>query len=118
MAIDVNEEVKVWGGFNPFDFWLSVGVLLLLALLALFIGMRVAPLLGGIFFSIAGGGFAGFMVYRQSLPKGILLRRFMQDGTFLFLKVPGVRGVDVYHAVAALRAERFNEAFLGAHDER
>jgi len=118
VAIDVNEEVKVWGGFNPMDFWLSVGVLLLLAVLALLIGMRIAPLLGGIFFFLAGGGFAGFMVYRQSLPKGLLLRRFLQDGRFLFVKVPGIRGVDVYHAVAAMRAERFTEAFLGTDAER
>jgi hypothetical protein len=118
VAIDVNEEVKVWGGFNPLDFWLGVGILLLLAALALLIGIRIAPLLGGIFFSLAGGGFAGFMVYRQSLPKGMLLRRFLQDGSFLFLKVPGIHGVDVYQAVAARRAERFTEAFLGTHDDR
>lgn len=118
MAIDVNEEVKVWGGFNPVDFWLSVGVLLLLAALALLIGMRIAPLLGGIFFFLAGGSFSGFMVYRQSLPKGMLLRRFLQDGSFLFLKVPGVRGVDVYQAVAAMRGERFAEAFRETDEER
>jgi hypothetical protein len=118
VAIDINEEVKVWGGFSPQEFWFGVGVLLLQAALALLIGVRVAPMLGGVSFFLGGGGFVGFMVYRRSLPKGILMRRFLQEGSFLFLKIPGIHGVDVYHAPAFERAKRFSDAFAGSHADR
>lgn len=118
MAIDINEEVKVWGGFSPQEFWLGAGVLLLQAAFALLIGLRVAPMLGGLLFFLGGGGFAGFMIYRRSLPKGLLMRRFLQDGSFLFLKVPGVHGVDVYLAPAFERAKRFSDAFAGSNADR
>lgn len=118
MAIDINEEVTVWGGFSPKDFWLGAAVLLLLATLSLFLGARVAPLLGGLFFFLTGGGFTGFMVYRQGLPRGLLMRRFLQDGSFLFLRLPRVQGVDVYLPPAATRAERFAIAFKDPNEVR
>lgn len=118
MAIDINEEVKVWGGFSPKDFWVGATVLLLMATLSLFLGARVAPLLGGIFFFLIGGGFAGFMVYRQGLPTGLLMRRFLQDGSFLFIKFPGLHGVDAFLPPSVARAERFAKAFRDTHEDR
>jgi hypothetical protein len=111
MAIDINEEVKVWGGFSPTDFWLGAAVLLFIAALAVFVGTRTSPMIGGILFFLAGGGFMGFMVHRKALPRGLLLRRFLQDGSFLFLKFPQVHGVDVYLPPASERAKRFAKAF-------
>jgi len=116
VSIDVNEEVRVWAGFVPRDFWIGVGVLMALASTAVLIAAKTAPFFGALFFFFTGGGFTGFMVYRQGLPKGLLWRRFLQDGEFLFLKVPGLRGVDVYRAPAQERALGFNEAFRGSHD--
>ncbi|MGH7441284.1 MAG: hypothetical protein ACREKE_01275 [bacterium] len=118
MAIDINQEVKVWGGFSPQEFWFGSGILILLAALAVVLGLRIKPLLGGIFFFFAGGSFTGFMVYRRGLPKGLLLRRFMQDGSFLFLKIPGIRGADLYHAAGRNRARRFTEALGESHEGR
>lgn len=116
MAIDINDEVKVWGGFSPGDFWIGAAVLLLLAALAIFFGTRTTPLIGGVFFFLAGGGFMGFMVHRQSLPRGLLMRRFLQDGSFLFLKFPWMHGVDIYLPPATERAKRFAKAFRDSHE--
>ena len=96
MAIDVNEQVTVWAGFSPEEFWIGAAVLSGFAALSVVVGMHFVPLLGAVCFFMSGGGFAGFMVYRKTLPKGQLLRRFRQDGTFLFVRMPGVRGVDAY----------------------
>jgi len=118
MAIDINEEVKVWGGFSPGDFWAGAAVLLMLAALAIFLGTCMKPLIGGLFFFLTGGGFLGFMVHRQTLPRGLLMRRFLQDGSFLFIKFPRMRGVDIYIPPAMERAKRFAKAFQEHREAR
>ena len=110
MAIDVNEEVMVWGGFTPEEFWTGAGVLFGIAVVSVMLSIHVAPMLGGIFFFLFGGGFVGFMVYQRDLPKKYLIRRFQQEGKFLFIKIPGIQGVDVYSAPSSERGQRFKEA--------
>ncbi len=116
MPIDINEDIKVWGGFTPMEFWAGASILVLLALIALSLGARTSALWGGIFFFASGGSFFGFMVYRRSLPKGLLLRRFLQDGRFLFITIPWIKAPTVYHPWGRGRAERFREQY-GSRDE-
>jgi hypothetical protein len=104
MAIDVNEEVTVWGGFSPEAFWGGAVVLVLLAAVAILIGMKTSPWLGGISFFMGGGSLTGVMIHAQRLPKGYLGRRFRREGRFLFLKIPGVGETGF---VAARSAEAF-----------
>ncbi len=111
MPIDVNEPVRVWGGFSPGEFWAGSAALVASAAVALVVGTRVAPDAGAAVFIVLGGGTAAFMVYRQGLPPGTLLRRLRREGRFLVLRVPGFGSPDVYPPLAAGRADRFRAAF-------
>lgn len=111
MAVDINEEVRAWGGFSVTDFWTGVMALVLIVAVGLFIALNVSGILGGVWVAFAGGSFAALWVYRLTLPKGYLLRRFQQEGKFLFFKIPGIEGLKVQLPAAHDRGARFRAEF-------
>ena len=112
MAIDLNDDVKLWGGFTAPDFWIGAGVLA-----GLFFGLGVGlsvvlknPFVGlGLFFALSGP-WIYFWLYQRGLPKGYLLRRWRQEGRFLFIHVPSVKGTDLYAPPACHRGEAWDRA--------
>jgi hypothetical protein len=110
MSIDINEEVKVWGGFSPEEFWFGAASLLLIAVLSVALAVKTAPMAGGVLFFFLGGATVGFLVYQRNLPKGLLWRRFRQEGRFLFLRFPWVHGIDAYLQPSYERDKRFKDA--------
>jgi|SRR5665213_598219 len=115
MAIDVNEEVKVWGGLTPIQFWLGSGGLLVTALIALLISLKVGAVVGSMFLAVVGGGIGAFFMLQRDLPKNYLSRRFKQEGKFFFITIPGIHGTDLYTSPASERGKRFEREF---NDER
>jgi hypothetical protein len=113
MSIDVNEDVKVWQGFSQGQFWGGAAALLGIAALALLVSVKVNQILGCAILAVVGGGFAAFMVLLRDLPKGYLLLRLKQEGRFFFVRIPGLRGVDLYLAPGSERGSRFEREFGG-----
>src|SRR5665213_2702546 len=98
MSIDLNDKIKLWGGFSQGELYLAGGVLVALFFL-FFLGLsRLTgdlPLGFAVFCGFAGP-WIWFVMYRRDLPKGYLLRRFRQEGKFLFFSFGAVKGIDVY----------------------
>jgi hypothetical protein len=98
MSIDLNDKIKLWGGFSQGELYLAGGVLVALFFL-FFLGLSKLtgdlPLGFAVFCGFAGP-WIWFVMYRRDLPKGYLLRRFRQEGKFLFLSFGAVKGIDVY----------------------
>lgn len=108
MAIDINEEVKLWGGFSFSEFWTGAGVLVGLFLsLVLGLGRVTGPATGFFTFLALGGAFAVFWIYKRDLPKGYLARRWKQEGKFLFVHIPGRKGLQVLAPPAMARRSAF-----------
>jgi hypothetical protein len=117
MALDLNDKIKLWGGFTQGELYLAAGVLAGLFFLC-FLGL--SRLTGNLALGFAVFcGFAGpwlwFVLYRRDLPKGYLLRRFRQEGKFLFFTVGSVRGVDLYVPPLAGRARSWAEDVEGGN---
>lgn len=111
MPIDVNQDIKVWGGFTPGQFWGSIGGLFGIGIMALAISLGRSPVLGALFLAMVGGGFGVFMVYQRDLPKNYLKNRFLQEGKFFFITIPGIHGVDLYSTPGSERGRRFAKEF-------
>jgi hypothetical protein len=113
VAIDLNDEVKLWAGFTAPDFWIGAGVLAAL-FFGLGLGLSVAfrsPAVGlGLFFAL-GGPWIFFWLYQRSLPKGFLLRRWRQEGRFLFILVTSVKGTEIYSPPALGRGQAWDKAY-------
>ena len=111
MAVDINEEVKAWGGFSVNDFWIGVFALVGITVFALYLTLRVSGVLAALWEATAGGGFMALWVYRLSLPKGYLLRRFRQEGKFLFIHFPWIETQKTILPPSYNRGARFAAEF-------
>ena|GEM_PF-5178049 len=117
MAIDLNDDVKIWGGFTASEFWIGLGVTA-----GLFFGVGVGlsvlfknPFVGLVLFCALGGPWLFFWLYQRNLPKGFLLRRWRQEGRFLFIHVASVKGVELYSPPSAGRGEAWDRAYEVDH---
>lgn len=88
----------------------------LIGLLAVTTGERISPLAGSLFFFFTGGVFFAFMIYQRDLPAGILWRRFRQEGRFIFIHIPWVKGVTIYHASARPKSARQKIQIVDTND--
>jgi hypothetical protein len=111
MPIDVNQDIKVWAGFTPGQFWAGAGGLFVIGIGALVLSLEHSPFLGALFLALVGGAFTFFMIYQRDLPKNYLRNRFLQEGKFFFITIPGIRGVDIYATPGSERGRRFDKEF-------
>jgi hypothetical protein len=119
MAIDLNDEIRVWGGFTQKELSWAGGVLAAL-FFVFFLGLTKVTgrlLVGLLSFLSLAGPWVAFVMYQRDLPKGYLLRRFRQEGKFLFLRVGVVKGIDLYAPPCVDRAQAWAEA-MGEEDVR
>lgn len=113
VAIDLNDEIKMWGGFTGSELTLAGGVVLALFIVCvMLLGEMTGSLLVGVSaFGLTTGPWLVFVMYKRDLPKGYLMRRYRQEGKFLFLTFKNVRGVDLYAPPAVHRAQAWAEDF-------
>ena len=113
MPTDVNDKIKMWGGFTPGEFGIGAAVLAC-AFFACVIGISVWAhhfKVGiGAFFGISGP-WAMFMLYKRDLPEGYLLRRWKQEGRFLIFHLPSLKGTDLFLPPSERRGEQFDRAW-------
>ena len=112
MSVDINEEIRLWGGFTVAEFWIGAGVLFALFFL---VALGLSPILGLagslLVFGAAATSFALFWTYQRDLPKGYLLRRWGQEGRFLFFRVPGFQAQQVLPPPSRGRRQAFEKEF-------
>jgi hypothetical protein len=119
MAIDLNDEIKLWGGFTATQFWAGATVTLLLFLTcAIYLSLCLHNFkIGFGFFFAFGGPWIMFLLYQRELPRGYLLRRWKQEGRFLFVHIKSVKGVDIYSSPANDRDGSWNFEFEDGNAE-
>lgn len=118
MAIDLNDEIRVWAGFTQKELNISGGILIALFFICVLgITRTTGSIVAGVaVFGVFAAPTVGFVLYQRDLPKGYLLRRFKQEGLFLFLRFKNVKGIDVYAPPAVKRAEAWAKDF-GTEDD-
>jgi hypothetical protein len=118
VAIDLNDKIKMWGGFTAQEFWVGAGTLLCLfmsCIIGVSIHFRDFKLGLGIFCALAGPWMA-FMIYQRELPKGYLLRRMQQEGRFLIFHFPFFKGQNLYSSLPERRGDEFEREWGSKND--
>jgi hypothetical protein len=109
MAIDINDKVRMWGGFTPAEF--GIGAAVLAALFGLcVIGISVVERhfkIGIAAFFGLGGPWVLFMLYQRNLPSGYLKHRWIQEGRFLFFHIKNRKAPDLYLPLSDKRGAFF-----------
>ena len=113
MAIDLNDEIRVWAGFTQKELNIAGGILIgLFFICVLGVTRATGSIVAGVaVFGVFAAPTVGFVLYQRDLPKGYLLRRFKQEGKFLFIHLKNVKGIDVYAPPAVKRAEAWDNDF-------